>query len=433
MSHLWSGRFFFLSAALLVAVPSFADSHARIVRLSSVQGDVQVDRNTGQGYEKGFLNLPVTEGTKIQTKADGLATVELEEGSGVRIAPDSVVGFPQLALLDSGTEASTLFVQEGTVYIDFAGARDGEFTVTFGHTKVSLTDPAHLRLAMEDTVAVLSVFKGDVQVQSPSGSVEVGKNRTAIFDLADKDRYKLADGYGSGDYDAWDKQQEQYQQTYASAGSQSSNSPYAYGNSDLNYYGTFSNYPGYGTLWQPYFAGAGWNPFMNGAWTYYPGYGYGWASGYPWGWTPYHTGTWVYAPGYGWGWQPGGPWTNRNPMPRVSNPPADFQLPEPPDSGQKTVWVNHGPEPVLLGKSANHLQIANNSAGLGIPRGSVKDLGPLSQTVAQSGFAVAKLHLPLTNSSSWVYSGRVRTGSGGRSVAAHAGHVGGGMTGGHGR
>jgi len=32
-----------------LTVPAFADSQARVVRLSLVQGDVQVDRNTGQG------------------------------------------------------------------------------------------------------------------------------------------------------------------------------------------------------------------------------------------------------------------------------------------------------------------------------------------------------------------------------------------------
>ena len=36
--------------------------------------------------------------------------------------------------------------------------------------------------------------------------------------------------------------------------------------------------PGYGMMWQPYLVGAGWDPFMNGAWTWYPGAGYAWIS-----------------------------------------------------------------------------------------------------------------------------------------------------------
>jgi len=70
---------------LLLAVPSFADSQVRIVRLSDVEGDVQIDRNTGQGYEKAFLNLPITQGAKLRAKSDGRAEVEFEDGTTVRI------------------------------------------------------------------------------------------------------------------------------------------------------------------------------------------------------------------------------------------------------------------------------------------------------------------------------------------------------------
>jgi hypothetical protein len=41
-----------------LTAPAFADSQARVVRLSKVHGEVQVDRNTGRGLEKAFLNLP---------------------------------------------------------------------------------------------------------------------------------------------------------------------------------------------------------------------------------------------------------------------------------------------------------------------------------------------------------------------------------------
>jgi len=64
---------------LLVSVSAFADSQARVVRLSDVQGDVQIDRATGQGYEKAFLNIPITQDTKLKTASDGRAEVEFEE------------------------------------------------------------------------------------------------------------------------------------------------------------------------------------------------------------------------------------------------------------------------------------------------------------------------------------------------------------------
>ena len=102
-----------------LAVPSFADSQARIVRLSQVDGDVQIDRNTGQGYEKAFINLPVTQGTRLRTGQDARAEIEFEDGSTLRITPGTSVEFPELARRDSGARASSLELQQGTAYLNF--------------------------------------------------------------------------------------------------------------------------------------------------------------------------------------------------------------------------------------------------------------------------------------------------------------------------
>jgi len=128
----------FLSLALailacsLLAVPAFADSQVRIVRLSQVDGAMQIDRNTGQGYERAFLNLPITEGAKLKAGAEGRAEVEFEDGSTLRLTPDTVVEFPQLSLRDSGARVSTVNVVQGTAYVNFTASKNDEFTLHFG-------------------------------------------------------------------------------------------------------------------------------------------------------------------------------------------------------------------------------------------------------------------------------------------------------------
>ena len=56
-----------LMCLLLVLPAAMADSKARIVRLSYVDGNVQIDRGEGQGFEKAIMNMPVIEGAKIST------------------------------------------------------------------------------------------------------------------------------------------------------------------------------------------------------------------------------------------------------------------------------------------------------------------------------------------------------------------------------
>ena len=127
-------------------------------------------------------------------------------------------------------------------------------------------------------------------------------------------------------------------------------------------------------MWQPFFAGAGWDPFMDGAWAFYSGMGFGWASSYPWGWLPYHSGSWMFLPAYGWMWQPGTTWTGLINTPRILNAPQGYRIPAAPTSPSRTLVAVGRGSLAPLGSSANQLLIRNNSAGLGIPRGSVRNL-----------------------------------------------------------
>jgi hypothetical protein len=377
---------------------AFADSQARIVRLSSIEGNVQIDRATGQGFEKAFANLPVTQAVQLKTGSDGRAEVEFEDGSTLRITPSTVVTFPDLSRASNGGTVSTVQIQEGMAYVNFLGAKDSVLNLAFARERVEVTKPAHLRVDVADTDATIAVFKGDVSVSGESGTFDLSKKQTATFNMADKDRYTVANNLEEDPYDAWDKSQSDYQRKYAS-NSYVSNSPYSYGASDLNYYGNYMNVPGFGMLWQPYFAGAGWSPYMDGTWMYYPGYGYQWVSGYPWGWMPYHYGNWVYVPTWGWGWQPGGSWAGFNNGTLVSNPPSGFVPPRKPSApGSTPVVVGRGGSFPTPG-SGKKVVIPEGSAGFGIPRGSVRNMGKLSQQVSTKGQASTKLNTtPATTS-----------------------------------
>jgi uncharacterized protein DUF6600/FecR-like protein len=375
----------------LLALPVLADSQARIVRLSDVQGDVQIDRNLGQGYEKAYLNMPITQGAKLWAKDSGRAEIEFEDGSVLHIVPDTKIDFSELSLRDSGGKVSTVNLQEGTLYVNYAGKPEDQFTVKFGHESTTLAHPTHFRVEMDDTTASLAVFKGDVEVSGPSGSVEVSKNKSAEFDLANDDKYTLAKNYEQDIYDDWDKQQDQYHQRYNSSNSYGASAmPYGYGVSDLNYYGSYYNVPGYGYMWQPYFTGFGWDPFMNGAWMWYPGFGYTWVSSYPWGWMPYRYGSWMFVPNYGWMWQPGG-WNYWNTVPAYTNPPQRFTPPAVPTApGHGTVLVGKPPAggPVI---PPRRVIMTQGSAGLGVPRGGVANLPKISQRVMEQGSATVRM------------------------------------------
>jgi FecR protein len=361
----------------LLALPAAADSQARIVRLSDVQGGVQINKNTGYGFENAFLNLPITQGTQLRTRENGRAEIEFEDGSTLRVAPNSTVQFSTLGLSDAGQRFSTVTLAQGRAYVNWLGKSGDKFTLDFLQEKVELTQAAHFRVATSASGAEVATFKNDLAVTSPSGTVKVDKKKMVSFD-ADDD-HTVAKNVEEDSYDAWDKQAVDYHEQNA----KNNSTPYGYGYSDLSYYGAFTNLPGFGTMWQPYFTGAGWNPFMDGAWSFYPGMGYMWASAYPWGWMPYYYGNWAYAPGFGWGWQPGAFNTWHGGIHYVGAP-ANFLAPIEPKSVGETVVVGKG-GPVLTTNPTTSFVVNRGSAGIGIPRGSLDNLHHLNTQVAKTG------------------------------------------------
>src|SRR5689334_12030100 len=83
---------FFLCLLFSVSF-SWADSHVRIVRVSALNGDVQVDRGDGQGFDKAILNMPIVNSARAWTRNDGEAEIEFEDGSTIRLVPNTIVNF----------------------------------------------------------------------------------------------------------------------------------------------------------------------------------------------------------------------------------------------------------------------------------------------------------------------------------------------------
>lgn len=366
-------------AGALIALPAWADSQARIVRLSDVHGPVQIDKNAGMGFENAFLNLPITQGTQIRTGDTGRAEIEFEDGSTLRLAPNTTVQFSALGADDSGKHLSVTNLVEGQAYVNWLSKSD-RFTLNFSREKIELERPAHFRVQTSTIVATVGVFKGDVAVTGPAGAVTVGKKKMVTFATSDDDKATVAKNLEEDQLDAWDKEALQYHEQYA----RNNSSPYGYGASDLSYYGNYTSVPGYGMMWQPYFTGVGWDPFMDGAWSFYPGMGYTFVSAYPWGWLPYRYGNWMFVPGFGWMWQPGA-WNSFAYAPRfIGVPPTRFRAPLAPVGTVSTVAVGRG-GPIVSAGPPSRVVLNSGSAGMGISRGSLNNLSHLNRQVVKSG------------------------------------------------
>jgi hypothetical protein len=285
-------------------------SDARIVRLSFVEGDVTVERPDVQTWAEAPVNTPLQQGFKLSTGENSFAEMQFEDGGTVRLGQLGLLKFTELALAPNGGLINHVDLREGYATFHPLPSRLGE-TLKVGTPLGMLT--AHggtqFRVDLDQGMERVEVIDGEVEVQSSLGDSTLEKDSVLIMQPGAPDPTAVSQGITKDDWDLWveDRENQAAMGSYGPPTDESSpdDSVPAYGMADLSQYGSWSDVPGEGYGWTPTWMGAGWAPFANGQWCWYPGWGYTWISAEPWGWMPYHYGGWTYVPGRGWVWFPG--------------------------------------------------------------------------------------------------------------------------------
>ena len=72
------------------------DAASNVARVSFVQGSVQLLAGQGADFQQAVMNMPVLDGSRLQTGGDGEAEVEFGDGSVARLTPNSSLQFDHL-------------------------------------------------------------------------------------------------------------------------------------------------------------------------------------------------------------------------------------------------------------------------------------------------------------------------------------------------
>lgn len=285
----------------------------RAARLTYLQGDVTVDHADNTGSDAAVLNMPLSGGVRVTTAESGEAEVEFEDGSLVRLTPNSSLELTKLSVESSGTYQTEMSLLSGLAYVELRAATKYAYRVDAGGDVITPVQNATVRINMDEPPARIAALDGSVHVERTDLQggyrTELRAGETLQSDAADGTRYFLSAEVAQDSWDAWNEERDQAAADAAAART-AARDGYAgdqgYGWSDLDANGSWYDVPGQGEVWQPNVAqDTGFDPYGYGSWVWYPGAGYVWASGYSWGWTPFRCGSWSYWGGFGWGWAPG--------------------------------------------------------------------------------------------------------------------------------
>jgi hypothetical protein len=275
---------------------------ARYARLGDFEGAVQVQLQAADDWQPARRNLPLRELSWLRTEGPARVEVELDDGSILRLGPDSLAELSDYTRLSTGQRITLISLDHGLAY--FTGAAEGKdaLMVALPGAQVTIHQGTRLRLEARDPWSQIAAADGVARFSSPTAEFDLNAGQMVRLDPAHPARFFLNREIQPLDTDRWCDERDK---VLLSTSSAAHLPDLRYGLADLDAYGVWVQTPNFGDVWKPKVP-AGWAPFRNGKWLWYDGLGYTWIGDDPWGWLPYHYGRWMQQEGAGWIWAPGG-------------------------------------------------------------------------------------------------------------------------------
>jgi len=358
--------------AILAAMPLYG-SGVRIVRLSYASGDVRLARSADAKPEAAILNTPIVEGSRLVAGEDGLAEIEFENGSVVRVAGPAEISFDHLGVNADNGHVNGIVVVRGTVYAHVKPQKHDEYSFTVsGNQTLVLEHSAHLRIQAGEQAASVAVMDGEAELRSGGNAQSIRKSESLTVARGGEVQ-PLARNIAPGHFDAWDAKRDH---THEAELARLQRDPYGsayqgYGAAELGNYGAYTFIPGFGAMWRPFGFGMDWSPFSYGAWGMYPGFGWTYISAYPWGWAPYRYGGWYWFNDYGWMWGPGNySLASWSAVPVISSKPPGFASLHAPVSTTTTTLLVGNPPLAVRGAGSIQMMPRSEQNAMAGPRGA---------------------------------------------------------------
>ena len=192
--------------ALLTVMPVWAQSysHARIVRLSFVEGDVTVQRPDVQAWAEAPVNTPLQQGFKLSTGENSFAEIQFENGGTIRLGELALLDFTQLELAPNGGKINHVELRQGYATFHPLPSRLGEsLQVGTPYGTLIAQGGAQFRVDLDQGLERVEVFNGTVEVQSNLGAMTIEKDSVLVMQPGASEPTVVSQGITKDDWDQW--------------------------------------------------------------------------------------------------------------------------------------------------------------------------------------------------------------------------------------
>jgi len=267
------------------------------LRVSLLDGDVQVKTQDTGEWAPAAVNMPLASGDRLWVPAQARAELQLRDGSYVRLNRNSA-----LEILTLERDSYQFYLTSGQAYVNFKGRRDYVFQFDTPIAALRAYDKAVFRVDVADNSDTqVTVIKGAVEAENRRDRKRLTAGKTLL--LRDDARPETVATGAVDEWEYWNRNRDKKLSERRESARYLPEELESYA-SDLDEHGRWARSPDYGDVWIPsVHVSVGWAPYHHGRWVWVGG-DYVWISHEPWGWAPYHYGRWAFVGHLGWCWVP---------------------------------------------------------------------------------------------------------------------------------
>jgi hypothetical protein len=283
---------------MLFYLPAYSSgSTLGSLRISLIEGDVQVRTEDTGEWVPASINMPLMDGDRIWVPEGGRTELQMRDGSFLRLDENSA-----LEILTIEKDSFQFYLTEGRSYANFRGLKGTFLQMDTPDSSIRVYDRSNFRIeTRRDGYTDISVYEGVVYAENRDGETRVDEENTLSLGQG-----TYAELSPLGPIDEWERWNRDRDRRLAERRPPSRYLPdelQAY-SSDFQENGRWVRVREYGYVWTPtVHVSVGWAPYRVGRWVWIGG-DYVWVSYEPWGWAPYHYGRWAFISTIGWCWVP---------------------------------------------------------------------------------------------------------------------------------
>jgi hypothetical protein len=287
-----------LIATLLILLPAYAfSSNLGYMRISLMEGDVQIKTQEAADWGLASINAPLEEGDQLWVPEGGRLELQLNTGAYIRLDQDSAI-----EILSIDQSSSQLYLSQGHAYIYHNAQAGNVIQVDTPDASTRAFDRTAFRIDIPNQYTDVAVYNGYVETENRVGTTRI--NQDEMLSLSQDSNGEVSPMGPPDEWEQWNKVRND-----EISGKRDIDNRYLppelreYSH-DFDRYGRWVDVPEYGRCWTPTVAaGQNWAPYKEGRWVWMRG-DYVWVAYEPWGWAPYHYGRWVFSSNAGWCWVP---------------------------------------------------------------------------------------------------------------------------------